>query len=424
MGTENDIDNVRAENQQIEDAQRQSGVEDVTSRDAPVIERDKPEVVEPEKKEITVGSPFDKRRNDVYAKAKARREANEGENEFAIVPPDREKMFFGENTRTRSDRIAEARETAGTPPVDQQAAPKTRTIKVNGREVTITEDDLIAHASRAMASEDILSKAKQSRDEATKFLDEVKVLRAAIPVAEASPDTVKGRNEPAAIPDDAELDEIVDRIQVGDKEQAKEAMLKFGEQIENRVHSRIGDLDTAIDNHMAAIQENNRRTQEVQDALSTFNDVKVDDVPVMHTRPGRAALAQESMIIMRDAMREAGLEDAFVDSLKREHGMSELQAARYCYDQMEKLGHVLPSRADVVTQAGESVMKQLGLRRQVANPNPNPVDLTARNERKQQITSQPRRAIQPSQLPQTEKSRQEVRLQAVRNMQTARGKRR
>jgi hypothetical protein len=421
MGTENDT--VRTENQQIEEAQRQAGVEDVTSRAETVIEREKPIEAETEKKEIVVGSPFDKKRGDIYAKAKANREAREGENEFAIVPPDREKQFFGENTRTRSDRIAEARQ-AGDPNVEQnqQDAPKTRTLKINGRDVTVTEDDLLAHASRALASDDILSKAKQSRDEAAKFLEEVKALRAATPAVETNSEAVRGR-EPAATPGDVDLDEIVDRIQVGDKEQAKEAMLKFGEQIENRVRERIGNLDDVIDQHMATVQENTRRTQEVSDALNTFNDVKVNDVPVMHTPLGRTAIAQESIVIMRDAMREAGLEDGFVESLKREHGMSELQAARYCYDEMERLGHVLPSRADVVTRAGESVMKQLGLRRATV-ANPNTPDLTARADRKQQITSQPRRAIQPSQLPATEKTRQEVRLQAVRNMQAARGKRR
>lgn len=423
MGNANiDGDLVAKENREAGDIE--VGVEDVTSRSEPTIEREKPEVEgKPEKKEVTIGSPFDKSRSDIYAKAKARREANEGENEFAIVPPDREKQFFGENTRTRSDRIAEARQ-GNEPNAHQQQneEPKKRVIKVNGREITLTDDELVTQASRALASDDILNGAKATRDETNRLLEEVRAMRAAIPAADASSENVKGRTTPAAIPADEELDEIVDRIQVGDKEQAKEAMLKWGEQIETRVHERIGDLDTAINNRIAAIDENNRRAREISDALDTFNDVKVEDVPVMHTRAGRTALAQESLTFMRDAMRNAGLEDAFVDQLKRDHGMTELQAARYCYDEMERLGHVLPSRADIITNAGNSVMKQLGLRRAVAPANP--IDLADRETRKQQITSQPRRAIQPSQISATEKTRAEARLQAVRNMQAARGKRR
>lgn len=423
MGTETidrNSDQIGEENRGAE--HQPSGVEDVASRAAPErSERPEIEGGEQDKGEITIGSPFDSKRSDVYAKARAKRAENEGENEFAIVPPEHEKRFFGENTKTRSDRIAEERAARGEEPGDDQQ-PKTRVIKVNGKDVTLSDDDLVAHASRALASDGILEGAKATRDETKRLLEEVQALRAAIPAADASTDDGKKRPETAAIPDGVDLDDIVDRIQVGDKEQAKEAMQLYGAQIEERVLQRLGNLDNVVDQRMRAIGENNRAAREVEEALSTFDDIKVNDQPVLHTRPGRAALTQESIVIMRDAMRDAGLEDGFVEQLKTSHGMNELQATRYCYDEMVKLGHVLPTRGKIIADAGESVLKQFGIRRA---PKVDPTDVRdVRQERKQDIRSQPRRAQQPSALPATEKTREEARLSAVRKMMQRTGKRR
>jgi hypothetical protein len=111
-----------------------------------------------------------------------------------------------------------------------------------------------------------------------------------------------------------------------------------------------------------------------------------------------------------------------VEDLKRTQGWDDLRATKYCYDEMERLGHRLPSRKEILNKAGEIIRAEAGLppARRLAPA----LTLGDRQDRKQQITSQPRRALQPSTLETRERSRDEVRRDAVAQMRAARGRRR
>ena len=249
------------------------------------------------------GSKFDDKRARLAETARQKRAEREGDNEFAIVPPEREKAFFGEGVKTRTDRIVEARVARGEDPEGDKGGdkPATRTLKVNGRDVVLSEEDIIKHASRALAGDDHLQTAKAERDETRKLLDEVRTLRAAIP-EKANDESATKEAAPAAIPEDAELDQIVDRLQVGEVAEAREALAKYGGRIEERVLQRLGNLDEVVDRRVNEITENRRRAQDINETWTSFKKDRSEyDKPAF-----QAALAAESASLGCTAIRFKG----------------------------------------------------------------------------------------------------------------------
>lgn len=416
LETETRNEMIDGTNRDIDNATSPSGVEDVLDGRGQEQRREERQDERREEKpaEPKVGSKFDDKRARIAAEAKARREANEGEKELPIVSPEREKNVFGDEVRTRQDRIDEQRAARGEEP--PATAPATRKIKVNGREIELSEDDIIKHASRALAGDDHLETAKAERAETRRLLEEVRSVRAAIPERPAASSETKEAETPAAIPGDAELDSIVDRLQVGEVAEARAALAKYGEIIEERLLNKIGNLDEVVDSRVNAIAENRRRTSEASETWNSFKDGKPEyDKPAFQT-----AIATEAAVVMRRKLVESGLDDEFIEHVKAQNGLDEPRAVRLIYDEMKKRGTQLPTTGEILAEADKSLFPNRAAPRP-ATPTP---DLDSRRERKDMIRSQPRRAAMPSALENREKSRIEVQREAIHKMRLARGKRR
>lgn len=416
MADDNNLDPkiIERENQGALDA-GVTGVEDVGSTREPVQRSEQQQQPAERAEEVVkIGSKFNDKRAEIARKFREERDSRNGEGSLEIVPSEREKTFFGEGVETRQDRIDRQREARGEPaePIQQ---PAVRTLKVNGRDIQVSEEDLVKHASRALAGDDYMDIAKRARDEANTLLGELREKsRTAISGDQTQqPQAEDATTETAAILDGIDLDQLADRIQLGERGDAKAALQELATGI---IQSVKGNLDRDV----TEVVENRHRQSEAVKAIQEFGEAN----PILTTRAAQAALAIESLDIMRGAMRENGLTDDFVESLKRDYGMDEARATRYCYEQMEKLGHKLPSRKDILHMAGNSVKKQFGLTSEQRQPQPDPRIPANREARKEQITSQPRRALQTSPLERGERDRDQVRRDAVAQMRESRGRRR
>lgn len=408
---------VERENQGALDA-GVTGIEDVGSTRQPEQHSEQQAPAErAEEPVVKIGSKFNDKRAEIARKFREERDSRNGEESLEIVPAEREKTFFGEGVETRQDRIDRQREARGEPPQSAQSA--VRTLKVNGRDIQVSEEDLVKHASRALAGDDYMDIAKRARDEANTLLGELREKsRTAISgdQPQPAPQAEDATTETAAILDGIDLDQLADRIQLGERGDAKAALAELATGIIQTVR---GNLDSDVTEVVSRNDENRRRVNEATAAIQEFGKAN----PTLTTKAAQAALAVESLDIMRDAMRVNGLSDEFVESLKRDYGYDEAKATRYCYEQMEKLGHKLPSRKDILNRAGESVKRQFGITEQRQQPSDLRVPAN-REVRKEQITSQPRRALMPSTLERGERDRDQVRRDAVAQMRESRGKRR
>lgn len=383
---------------------------------------------EPEKKEPARGSKFQSRREEIYAKHRQSREPKDGEEEFAPVPPDREKVFFGQNTETRSDREAKRalereRSETGVDPTDdevrtEEPAQTRHKLKVHGRELELSQEEIIAHAQKSLAADGLLDDAKRMREEHRQMLEEI---RAANQNRTEEPSKgQKKAEEPATKPDTAELDRIIDRIQVGDKEEAAAALMEFGDDIRNRieqrVEERIGNLDERIAATTRQTAEAERRREQTMATLNEF----ADDYPEFKTNESlQTALAHETAKVMKTHLIEAGVQPETLSGIQREHKLSEMEAVSWAYRSLRDGGFDVPDNASLLRTAGDTLRKNFGVKREPA-PQPNANVPADRQERKQNMAPQPRRASAPPTTETQERNRDDARRQAVRQMKAFR----
>ena len=144
-------------------------------------------------------------------------------------------------------------------PTPTPAPQPKRKLQVNGKEIEVEESQVIALAQKAMAAEGILDNAKAARAEAQELLAAVRDAR------ENPPAPAKGQEEREVrqeqLPAGMDLSEIIDKIQVGDPKEAQEALQKYGNAIEERILSRIGNLDETIQTQIETVNENRRRQE-------------------------------------------------------------------------------------------------------------------------------------------------------------------
>jgi len=420
-GTELSPDVIAEENRNATDLV----ADDVEVRGGDAVSREAPEAAEaPESRGPVVGSPFADKRKAIYDKAKRNREPAEGESEFISIPPEREKEFFGERVETRGDREARRATERGEvvqPPVqhqEQSQPPAKRKLTVNGREVEVDDKEVVALAQQAMAAGNILDVAKGLKRELEQSLDEVRKARQH-PAEPEEASTTREAPQGHQLAD-AELDDIIDKIQVGDPSQAKEALAKYGASIEQRIIDRIGDLKTTIADQVTIVNESNSRRHETLTTLRTFGE----ENPEFQNSPAlQAALATETTNTMRNRMFDIGVTEESLDRIKTEHKFSDTEAIGYAYRTLKLKGYDLPDHGAVLSESAESLRKQFGMQ-----PRPQPTsetrqqqfDPSQRDALKREIITQPRRANVPPNADTQERTREEARLSAVRQMRAAR----
>ena len=387
---------------------------------APLAERGDAPVEEKPKAPVR-GSKFDDKRQAIYEKARLAREAQDDDTTAEEVSASRDRMF-GKNVETHADRVAGRNDERAEvqPPVQPQQhldAPQAkRKLKVNGKEVELDQEQVDAYAQKALAADTILDQAKRDRAEARTLLEELRAAKAThAPDAELP---VASRTAPATIPDDADLADIVDKIQVGDPKEAAAALHKYGAEIEKRILDRLGNIDETIATQMEIVTETAQRRRETHDTLRSFGESN----PEFRSSPAlQAALAQEAAQTMRNRMFEIGVEPETLDRMKAERRMNDIEVTAFAYRTLQQQGYALPAHPDILKESAASLRKQFGM--VTPQPQPQPqiqIDTREREERKRALATQPRRATVPSAIDAQERSREDVRKQAIRQMKMAR----
>ena len=358
---------------------------------------------------IVRGSKFDEKRKRIAEMARAQREKDD---DFEVVLPSR----FSERIETREDRVAARDGNADPQPTPAPAPQPKRKLQVNGKEIEVEESQVIALAQKAMAAEGILDHAKAARAEAQELLAAVRDARENPPAPAKGQEETEVRQE--QLPAGMDLSEIIDKIQVGDPKEAQEALQKYGNAIEERILSRIGNLDETIQTQIETVNENRRRQDETIRTLSSFGERHSD---IASNRTLQAALAQETADTMRAEMDKLGVRQETIDALKAKHRMNDVQVTAFAYRTLQEKGYQLPSHAEVLESSAGKLRKSFNLPepRREQPQTPSNV-MQERTERKRMMSPQPRRASLPPSLDRKERTVEEARREAVRQMRAHR----
>lgn len=377
---------------------------------------------------------FDDKRANIYAKARQRREPAEGEEEFKAYEAEDERRIFGKNVETRADREArrqEVRDGVVEPVIETRAETRTvaepeaqavkRRLKVNGQEIELDDERVVALAQQALAADNVLEKAKAVKAAYESKLEALNSVKTADHSGDGGKATETQKASEATIPDDADLDDIIDRIQVGDKDQAKAALQKYGnltiERAENRIMEKLGDIDSRIAETTRITNENERRRHESAQVLADFtkdNPEFKEDVSLQQ------ALFTETVQQMRKHLMDVGVRPETLDDLRKSHGFDDNKAVGFAYRALQDKGHVLPDHGTVLRSSAKSLREKFGVRDVEQPQTTEPPSTEIRTERKQMMAPQPRRANIAPTAEAKERDIQTARLEAVRQMRAAR----
>lgn len=400
---------IAAENADLERASN-DGVDTVDERGTDRRERPEGDAGDDQQpRELVRGSKYDQKRTSIYEKAKQLRADDQVKIDEAVLDI--------------NDRLEDR-----APPSDE---PRKLKVKVNREEIELSEEDVIAHAQQSLAAGSILEKAQRERAEAQTLLETLRRERANPPAPEAAnppseqkrpPTPAASDTPPTPADDDPDMDDIVDRIQVGDPKQAREALQKYGDRIIEQVVARIGNLDERIVDTMETVTENTARQTATREVLESF----AKDNPEFRSARLQPALATASLEIMEEHMRTAGVSDdalnGFITSRKLTRAEGIGAAYRHLLE-MDGNKFKLPTHDVVLNSAADVIRKDLNLPSRRPNPAPASVDASQRVERKERIALQPRRANAPLQGERRELTREERAKAAVQQMRASRGRR-
>lgn len=375
-------------------------------------------------------NPRQEARERLHKKHKAISEGKDIEADKAVDRDDAETArIFGdkvEKPEDRRNREQQEQETADKAtqeaaqrdpdPATVAQAPETRkrVLKVHGQDREFTEEEVLDLARQAVAAGNILEGAKQARAEQQQILDELRAAR-----AKQTPEQREESNQQQdqhGNPTDAELDEIIDQIQVGSPEEAKAALNKFGDNIVQRVQERIGDIDQSVEQAMSAQRESQRRTQQLETIMTDFESKYTE---FKDSRPMQAALAQESEAQMYADLKAAGVEDATIQGIQRQHNQDAAWAITYAHRRLRESG-VAPGIRDfktILSTSADNIRKVYGAPR---TEEPSAQVSEDRVERKRNLSPQPSRATATPTAETKQVSQEEARKNAVRQMRQQR----
>ena len=358
--------------------------------------------------------PYENKRAAMYEAAKAKREAEEAEHGFRAMPDEIERGRVPPGTETFADR--EARRNAPPEPVEpQQRAPDPqpveeparRKVRVQGRDLELTEDQLVAAAQKGLASENILEDAKRLKAELQNQLEQVQHLRANQSAGQPASTEPRNAQSEDTKPDDAELDDVIDAIQVGDKKEAMAALEKYGQHIERRIVERIGNISQTVNDTIRTARADEQVELSIRTAVDGFL-AKNEDFAAPERHTYLTSTSQEIMEgALADVLAQNGVDIepviAGVQAQKsRELGrrVSRGEAAAFAYRAALTHGVQLPRYEDILEASATAIRRDFGLpspqprtARPAPVPQPTPSNFAAeREERKANINPQPRRA--------------------------------
>jgi hypothetical protein len=385
-------------------------------------ERNADPVEKAETKEPKLGSPFDNHRTSAIEKYRAERDKA-----TQTLPDDIERSRVGETVETRADR--DAKREAATNPTEPEtviehepvAAPAKRKLKVQGRELELTDDEIIQKAQIALAADDVLGDAKRLKAD---LISKLELLDSAAKANQSRPVAEQDRSQPKPSedtkPDDSELDDIIDRIQIGDKQEAKEALRKHGDLIQRRIVEQLGDIDARIIDTTRVHAENVSRQTRTREVLETFTS----EYPEFgRSQPLQSALFTDTVNEMKTELLNLGVDPEVLALAQRQRGMSEADVIGTAYRDLQAKGYALPDHGDILRRSAENIRREFGV---TPAPTPKPApqpqsfDPAERIERKRVITPQPRRANISPGTEAAEMSREEKQRAAVQQMRAYR----
>lgn len=391
-----------------------------------------PAPVREEPRKPREGGKFDDKRSAIAERLKAERNAH-------AVPLNPDPVEEPER-RATAQAVEPSEERA---PVQQQPAirsedipaPVRHKLKVNGREVEVDDTQFTALAQKALASENILEEAKIAKLQAQQRLAEVERMMAhQSQVDQQQPKPANAQAEDTKPATDAELDDIIDRIQTGDVKEGVEALQKFGKKVTDQVletvRSNLGDVDARMAATIQHAQENARIQADTQKVLDSF----VAENPDFSQSQRRLEVLYDSTVdVMRDNLYTIGVKPEVLQNFAQTHGLAPQAAVGFAYRKLRSEGHQLADPAVVMRDAAKRVRTEFGMpepQREKPSPAPAPVKdntefVAERIERKQAMAPQPRRAtVSPgndtTQIANTEEAQIQRRKQAVMQMRASR----
>lgn len=394
-----------------------------------VADAEEAEPREPVKRE----GPYEARRKAIAEKFRRQR-AGDQDAIDVYGGEDREKEIFGDKIETRSDRLRAADDVDGggtetghgaagddaAPAGETAAERRRRKLKVNGRELELDEDEIVAHAQRSLAAGQVLEDAKRIRDS---YYQKLEALAAAREHQPAEARTTERQTTDASEdtkPDDQELDDIIDKIQVGDRREAGEALRKHDAALEQRILAKIGNLDERIERYTNAQAERQTVEQQTRSTLEQF----VSDHSEFAENPVLQQALQGQLIgTMRERMAEIGVNDEGLRRFQQSMGINDPAAAvGAAYRWLRNNNYSLPEQGEVLKESAERVRSAFRSAYGDKEQTDRGVDTLRRTEalqRKRSMALQPRRAG-ASVVEQPDLSRDEVRRQAARDARAAR----
>ena len=383
-------------------------------------------------KEVKHGSPFDKSRQSIVEKLRAQRDQND-KNPSIDIPADMERKQVGPHIATREDRNRPpAEEVAKAIDPENIPAPRRERLKINGVEGEYDWEQVKEYAQVALASQNILNDAKQIKEREKAALQAAEERLAAVEKLLANhsqstqqqptPTPVKAEDTKPAT--DEELDDIIDRIQTGDVKDAANALRKFGAQILEKAKADLGDVRQTVTATIRQQQEDARVQNETNQVITAFA-AENDDFASSDMR--MKVLIDQTVDVMEENLKALNVTDETITNIARKFGVARQFAVGMATRMLRDKGYQLPDSAAVMRTAATRVREGLGLAAPAARQQPAPVAdptpsiMADRIERKQAMSPQPRRAnISPGADPAPEKSQEQRRIDAVRQMKAMR----
>lgn len=369
--------------------------------------------------------PFVDKRAAMYEKFKAQRDADEAENGIRALSDDVERSRVGDTVETFADR--EAKRNAPPEPVRQaepvvQAdapAPSRKTFRVQGRDIELDETQITVAVQKALAAEDVLEDAKRKRAALDQQLAEAQAFMAANQRQQAASAQTSQSMPEDTKPGDADLEAIIDTIQVGDPKEAaaalSRALARNAAQVEQALIQRIGNIDDRIAATTRQMDADRTAQSEAETALRSFQSENAD---LLANQTRLKTFQDATTGHMEQALYGIGVEPRAIDAIAAQRNMTRAQAVGWAYTKSRQMGYQLPSYSDVLKDAGQTVRRDFGLSSPQAAPKPQAEtqqSFTAeRDQRKAAITPQPKRAnVAPGSDP-AQKSDDDKRLDYIR----------
>jgi hypothetical protein len=223
---------------------------------------------------------------------------------------------------------------------------------------------------------------------------------------------------------DEELDGLIDAIQTGEIADARKAFQQYGDQIERRMMEKIGNIDQRIAATIRQRDADTRVQNETNQVISAFA-AENDDLASSDMR--MEVLIDQVVKVQREHLREINVTDEQIADIAQKYQIAPAVAIGRVTRFLREKGHQIPDNATIMRTAANRVREGFGLTAPGARPQPVPVAdptpsiMADRIERKQAMGPQPRRAnISPGADPAPEKSQEQRRIDAVRQMKAMR----